>query len=443
MSCSRISRTGAGRCAALAGALALAALVTSPGCKSDSEPLTQAEVTLRFTSSTPGAATGATVLLDGRTITDSLVAPELRLVMDQGDHAVVVHKDCVEVTPSETLRVAVVAGEPMTVDFALRQLSGIQVLSSPEGLPVWLNGEPTGQVTPASLGCVPPGTHSVRVSPSGYGQTGFATQGDTIKSVVLGEGTESVRFDLTFVPRPQDRGVLFEIFTATFCPNCAPADHAASELDVDPAFDPEMLSIVQLHLWWAGTDPFFTDEIGARADYYRIEPSTSPHALFNGGDQVTGTFYPDLKETYRSKIQHTYGEPAKAGLYWTNARVEGNLIKGKLRFVAIEDLSGYGWPELIVFYAKDSVRITDPAQNPNNLEWIQGARDFLDPASLIEREAVAPGSFLDLDVSFDLDADPLPSFLDWSLGALRLVAFVQDGTSHEVIQCREVRLRRP
>ncbi len=409
----------------------------------DTGHLTQAPVALRFSSEIPGGTKGARVLLDGRVITDSLATAELDLIVDAGNHELIVHKDCVAVTPAETLAFVVRGGQPLALDFSLRPLSGLVIISEPEGLPIWLDDRPTGEVTPASLPCLPPGSHTVRVSPSAFGQTGFAAVGDTVKSVDLAEGIASLRFDLIFMPRPQPRGVLFEIFTSTYCPYCGPADQAAAELDADPAFARDRLSVTQIHLWWNGLDPLFNEVLGARADYYRIEPSTSPHAIFNGSDRVTGTSYPDLEEIYRTRISRTYGQPGKAGLYWTNPRLENGRIMGRLRFVAIADLSDHLSLDLRAFYAKDSLRITDPERNPNDLEFVQGARDYLEPIDLLAAGAVAPGSFLDVEVSFDLGIDELPSYIDSSAEALRLVAYVQDNSTLEVLQCRQVRVARP
>ncbi len=423
--------------------LSLLVAVCGAACMEDTGPLTQAPLTLRFSSEIPGAAKGTRVSVDGRTIADSLSSAQIDLIVDAGNHEIVVQKDCTAVIPAETLWVAVRGGEPRTLDFALRPETGLAVASEPEGLPIWLDGLPTGEVTPATLACLPPGSHTVRVSPSAFGQTGFAADGDTVKSIVLGEAVGSLRFDLTFTPRPQPRGVLLELFTSTYCPFCGPADQAATELDADPAFASERLSVTQIHLYWNGLDPLFNEDLGVRADYYRIEPATSPHAIFNGHDRVSGTLFPNIKDTYRARIANTYGRPAQAALYWTDARIEEDRIEGRLRFVAIEDLSAYPSLGLRVFYAKDSLRITDPVHNPNNLDFVQGAREYIDPIDLTSAGIVAPGSFLDLDVSFDLNADPLPAYIDSSAETLRLVAFVQDNASLEILQCRQVLLGSP
>jgi hypothetical protein len=424
------------------GLVPLAALIAATGCLPETDPPTHALVVVRISSETPGLAKGARVMADDLVLTDSLSTDQIELPLRAGLHKIVVHKDCVEVTPAETLTVAVEAEKPLTCDFHLRLKLGIQVDSDPSGMPIWLDGARTGEVTPAALTCVSQGDHVVRISPYEYGQTGYDVRGDTIQAITLGGETADARFDLTFTPRPQSRGVLFEIFTSTYCPNCGPADHAATELDNDPAFGRDRLSVVQVHLWWMGLDPLYNETLGARADFYRIEPSTSPHAFFNGRDKVTGTMYADIRETYRSKIMNTYGQPGVVGLYWIDPRVEGNRLEGRLRYIALEDLSAYTIPELSFFYAKDSLRITDPAQNPNNLDYVQGSRTYSDPIDLTAAGMLAPGRTMDIDVAYDLSIDHLPAFIDESASSLRLIAVVQDRSSREILQCRQVRIRR-
>jgi hypothetical protein len=140
---------------------------------------------------------------------------------------------------------------------------------------------------------------------------------------------------------------------------------------------------------------------------------------------------------------NTYGRPSRVGLYWIDPRLEGTLLKATLRYIAIEDISDMIWPELQAFYAKDSLRITEAEHNPNGLEWIQGARDYIDPVPLVDAGETSAGSVLDLEVAFDLAADLVPGYIDWPVRSLRLVAYVQDTSTKEILQCRQVSLRAP
>lgn len=445
MNCSRIS-SGAptARRIAAAGAvlLLLPLLVTFAGCDSSETKPTQAELTLRFFSEPAGASQGAAVYVDGAALTSSLAETELRIVLDAGDHTIVVWKDCAEITPAETLVVTLTAGQPATREIHVRQLSGLAVTSEPAGLPVLIGGEPSGLVTPASFGCMRPGTYDVRVSPSGAGRLGFALTGDTARTVVLGDDAEEVSFSLASAPRRQTRGMLFEIFTASECPNCPPADRVADELRAEPPYAGDDFALVHIHLYWNGTDPLFNNETGERASFYRINPAGAPVAFFNGDDKTEGILYPDLKQVYRTNIEETFRQDGAAGLYWSNARFDGDIVRASLRYVAIEDLSGYTLPTLCACMVKDSIRFVDPAHDPNNLQYIQGAREYVEPIDLAWEQKTSPGSVVDMEVAFDLGNETHPDYVDWPSGALRLVAFVQDFTSHEVLQCRQIGLNR-
>ncbi len=415
------------------------------GCRDDLGGPSASEITFHFISDTPAAAVGARVAVDGTLVSDSLAGGNIVLPLERGRHTVIVHKDCVEVAPAETLQVEVMPSHPASVDFHFRQLLGLQVVSSPSGFPVYVDGVATGQVTPASLACLAPGAHQVRISPTGPEQTGYAAVGDTLREILLGDSAAVVSFDLSFTPRPQSRGVLFEIFTSTYCPNCAPADFVTDTLAVDPDFDPAMLSIAHIHLYWNGFDPLHNLELAARSDYYRIMESTAPNAYFNGLDKTTGTLYPDLKAIYKENIRHTYGQSGRIALYWIEPRVEGHLLRATLRYIALEDVSEYFTPNLCAFYAKDRMVITDPNLNPNHLEYVQGARHYIPSVPLVrdnpDSSLTAAGRTIDVPVTFDLDEDQ-PASIDWSSGELRLVAYVQDDATKEILQCRQVKLVR-
>lgn len=436
MNCSPISR----QAALLLLGFALTAWSAGSGCKDDLDEPTLAEVTLRFVSETPGAAQGAQVWVDGEPIALNLQEETLSTVLSEGDHTIVVMKDCAEVSPAETLRVAIVGGRPATFEWRIGVLSGLQVTSEPSGLPVYLNGAPTALVTPASFGCLDPGTYEVSVHPSAGGITGFTATGDSVKTVQLGTATEEVAFDFDFVALPQKRGVLIEIFTATFCPNCPPADEAVDVLDTDPEFEPNWVAGVQLHVSWGGTDPLYNAAVDERLAVYGVDGNSAPHALFNGGQKITGSNLPDIEAAYRERVRTTYGQDAKAAIYWIDPRIEDGMLRGTLRFVAIEDIDLAAGLELHAFYGKDSLTLSD--RNPFRLERIQGARAYIEPI-LLEGRALEAGAHRDVDVEFDYEADVLQSYVHWDSRALRLVGFVQDPATKEVLQVREVHLRAP
>jgi hypothetical protein len=442
LSCSPTSRPAAavpgllppGGLGRLAGALVMlaAALYTLPGCKDDLADPTEAQVHIRFVSSEAGLGEGARVTLDGTLIRSSLAEAQIDTLLSAGPHTIVFSKTCVAVEPSDTLSIQVEAGVSQDAVFNLSPASNVLVIDSdPAGLPFRLNGEPAGQ-TPASFVCLEPGPYEVSIPSAAIAREGFdLAGGDTLQVVqVPVEGRVDADFTFSYAPREQIRGVLLELFTATLCPNCPKADEAAEDLENDPAFQADALAAVQVHLRWMGSDPFYTQEIEDRVTLYGGDQS-APYALFSGQEKVAGSSTPDLLSLYKSKVLLTYGQPAQVGLYWSDVDLDGDQLTAHLRFVAIDDLASFEQLRLHAFVAKDSLI----AMNPYDVPDFDGVvRDYIEPVSL---DGVrAEGSYLDRTVEFNLAWDS-----DWETPALHLVGFVQEMTTHEIIQCREVRLQ--
>jgi hypothetical protein len=370
-------------------------------------------------------------------LVDSLESDHYHTLLEEGAHTVVIRQECAAVEPADSLVITVRAARSELLEFTLRSLSAVlTVESDPEGLPISIDGVPTGRVTPADLLCVEPGRHDVSVRPPKA--LGFTLEGDTTSVVEMGTEDELTRFEFSFDPLPQQRGVLVELFTATYCPNCPPADHAIDHLEHDPIFEADWLSCVEVHVRWGGTDPFYTPQIGERVLFYGDDQS-APYVWFNGDQKTAGSAHEDLEELYRAKIETTYGQDATVGLYWEDVRVEDGILLGGLRLVAIEDLSGYAEPVLHAFYAKDSLRVE---QDPFGVGYYQGVvRSYAEPIDLRTVGAISAGSVHDCGVQFDLSLDTAP-VLEPSHSA-KVVAFVQDMATREVLQCRETRLRLP
>ncbi len=430
MSCSRTSNRAA-----------LALLLLAVGlfsCKDDLADPTRAFVELRFHADPPSLMHGAQVWLDGERWIDSLAVDAIGSTLEEGSHTIVVRKDCVQVLPADSIEIVVEGGRPQDHDFTLQAGGAVlTVVSTPPGLAVSVDGAPTGQVTPCAFPCIATGSHEVGVEPpSGIG---FQIEGETARTVeVPSDGSVEAAFAFSSTPLPQSRGVMLELFTATFCPNCPPADHALDALRRDPAFEEGKMAALEVHLSWGGTDPFHTEEIAVRrvSYYYGNDPQSAPIAYFNGGDRIVGSNLPDIEEAYRQRIASIYGTEAGVGLYWSNARVEGSSLRGSLRIVAIQDISGFSQPELIAYYATDSL---EAEQDPFDVGLYNGViRDYSDAIDLKEAGVTAPGSFLDADFAFDLSIDSAPTNRP-----LRLGAFVQDRPSKQVLQIREAGAVRP
>jgi hypothetical protein len=267
---------------------------------------------------------------------------------------------------------------------------------------------------------------------------GFAISGDSLQSVDIPTGGSSeLSFPFTFQALPQIRGVMLELYTYCLCPNCPKADAAVTSLEKDLGFDQEAFSGAQIHIQALG-DPLYNDNLDlSRMRYYEGDLfDHAPIAYFNGLDRYDGSSG-DVLGAYRTRVEATYGQQGKAALYWRNVRVEGSTLLGDLRFVAIEDLSGYGRPELFVFYAKNGVTV-DPPQNSLVPLFDDVARKYGTWIDLERRGVLGENSYLDLPVSFDLGEDNARYAVP--ADSLKLVGFVQDSTSKEIIQVREMRV---
>lgn len=426
MNSSRISR--------LAAAILILAAGWVTGCEDNLQKPTSAEVRLTFRPDVAGLETGAEVWIDGTLVVDSLTTRSLEYLLPAGEHRIVVRQDCVQVLPADTVVVPVLAGHSQDVDIYLKTRSAtLSVTSDPVGLSIMLDGRETGRVTPTAFTCVEPGSHQVIVRPGN--SVGFDVVGDTLKSVEV-SGTENSEAAFTFEhnPLPQMRGTLIELMTSSYCPNCPVADRAAEGIVSDPIFQDDALALITLHVKWGGMDPFHNDAINGRLIHYSETGDAAPIAYFNGLHKTIGSSFPDLEQKYRGYIAETYGQEGAAGLYWSNVRIEGNQLRGDLRCITIDDLDDYDKPQLLMWYAKDSL-IAVP--DPFHFGHFNGvARDYAPVIDLKETGHANAGDWIDTSVMFDISSDT-----NHPTANLRLVAVVEDATTLEILQCRQVRIR--
>jgi len=108
-------------------------------------------------------------------------------------------------------------------------------------------------------------------------------------------GIQSVRSE----EPTEDRTVLLELFTETWCGPCKNADLATDELREDLTSD-EFL-ILEYHFDQSG-DPFYTDETNARFNQY-YSFNSWPSAMFNGNQEDVGSGeIKEVKDRYRDHI---------------------------------------------------------------------------------------------------------------------------------------------
>jgi hypothetical protein len=329
-------------------ALALVVLLAAagPGCRDDVVQPTLGRIDVRIEG-----ASGAEVYLDGEYVGTDPKAPLGPI--PAGSHVVGVVRECFETLPSREVAVEVIAGEITSAGFVLeaRDFGSAAVSGADE-----LTGEPvpgaeilvetapgvftgTGRLTPAVVDSLPCGTTRFRLRKAEY-----ADSPPVVARIDTGARTD-VRVELGPL-----HGVLAEMTTYTFCPNCPPS---VDELDAIQAAYPEV-SVVEWHT--ASSFPFYDDRWKAREVYYTGVPIGTWPALI-----VQGMADSILVGSSSSTLQHYWplverarqecGGPCPVALSadavigagqsvvtarvkWRHGTLPGAL---KLRFVLLED----------------------------------------------------------------------------------------------------------
>ncbi len=391
-------------------------------------------LTMNFHPQSEGLERGTKIFLDGTLVEDSLQAPTFNIVVEPGTHTVRygAPDSCTTFDP-DSVTLVIAPRDTPTLDVSVATVGSLTVESTPSGLPVFLDGAPRG-TTPALIRCVT-GHHDVKVSPPP--SLGFSVTGDSLQSVdvPLG-GSVELPFLFSYQALPQIRGMMLELYTYCLCPNCPKSDAALASLEADSSYQADAFCGAQIHINALG-DPLYNANLeDSRMRYYAPDLfDHAPIAYFNGQGRYDGSSG-DVLGAYKTRVDLTYGQTGKAALYWQNVRVdENNILRGDLRFVAVQDLSTYDRPELFVFYAKNGVTV-DPPQNTLVALFDDVARKYGTWIDLRRRDVLAENSHLDLPVAFDLGEDN-PRYTV-PPDSLKLVGFVQDSTSKEIIQVREM-----
>jgi hypothetical protein len=396
-------------------------------------------LTVQLHPQVQGLQTGARIWLDGDLVASDIADTMLAWTLEPGDHVLrYEHEDpCVAMDPPGPTTLHLVARERPTIDVSIATNGAIVITSNTPGSQVRVDGEPRG-TAPVTVNCLDEGAHEVVCIPP-PASLGFAVTGDTLRTVALTSGqAETATFEFAYAPRPQTRGALLELFSYPRCPNCPASDHAIDSLEADPIYEPSAFAGTTIQIDAAG-NPLYNDNIRlTRVAFYNV-PNQAPIAFFNGLDRKDGSNF-DVVPYYREKINQTYGQTGRVALYWNNISVEGSLLRGDLRSIALDDLSApNSYPRLYVYWAKDGI-VLPPTHDPYHVGHFNGvARKYNAPIDLKAANAATVGSVLDRAIEFDMSEDTGT----FPYQGLKLVAFVQDSVSMEILQVREIRINYP
>lgn len=428
----------------LLGAAGLCALGS---CKDEISPPTLGTVEIRLASPTSGGAEGARIYWSDSVLVASTSEETYRFVLPSGIQIIRVEKDCSTISPEAARNVQVEPGRETTVSWEILPGRAIEVVSTMRGARIRLDGRDTGRSTPTTLSCVTSGTHQVSVSL--FGATAI---GDSMKTVEVGEAGVRVDFDLE--PEPQARTALLELFTATYCPNCGPADAAAESLWTRLGPEDGYIGLQSHTRWPPRLDSLATPTTIERNMFYGdLEGSPGgglPAAMVAGIhkkhsagagniEEIVG-WYTELVDRIRyTDPVNRIPAPSPIAFHWLSAgRDPGARAYGRVRVVCVQELPEPATMMLMVAFYKSG--LSTPAYH--GVETFQHVvREYRSFGSAASLGLAHRGDWADVDLEFLLGNDRRPSGSLWSEKSMGLVVFLQEtGPSKEILQAAHVRL---
>jgi hypothetical protein len=247
-----------------------------------------------------------------------------------------------------------------------------------------------------------------------------------------------------------DRVVLFELFTGAECPPCVAADVAFDALE--KTYKPSDVVLLEYHVHVPGPDPLTNADTWARLEYYKQIQGT-PTAFFDGkmvrggGGSLAGG--PKSYSLFRDSINPELEKNAEAKIELSATR-QGNDLnikatvsdlaktgeKIRLRFALVEDHVRYAGGNGQRFHhcvvrsflgGVNGLALTNKSSDQSakvNLDELRGKlNEYLD------NFVKTPGA------EFPRPDRPM------SLKGLRVVAFVQDDATNEVLQAAQVEIK--
>ncbi len=269
------------------------------------------------------------------------------------------------------------------------------------------------------------------------------------------EVTDKIKkLDLSLKPEPfagrngkSDRTVLVELFTGAQCPPCVAADLAFDALG--KAYKPSEVLLLEYHLHVPRPDPLANDETDERANYYgKTIISGTPTILFNGtpGAEGGGTREEaeDKYDEYAAAINPLLELPSELKVAATATMKDGKIDvtaevtapakpeeRLRLRIALVEDKVDYAGTNGI-------------AEHHNVVRaFIGGADGFAVKDKTFKTTASVDVEDLKKELKKYLDKyaekKPFPTKdQPLELKNLKVVAFVQNQETHEVLQATAV-----
>jgi hypothetical protein len=347
-----------------------------------------------------------------------------------------VEKDCSTVSPEAARNIQVEPGRGTVVSWEILPGTAIEVVSTMRGARIRLDGLDTGRTTPATLSCVASGTHRVAVS-----LLGATAIGDSAKTVEVSEAGVRVAFDLE--PLPQARTALLEIFTATYCPNCGPADAAAESLWTRLGPENGYVGLQSHTRWPPHPDSLATPTTLVRNTFYgNLEENGLPVAMVAGIHKKQGAGTGNTEEIvgwYAELVDRVRPTPPAVAFYWLSTHREpGVRARGRVRVVCLRELVEPATLMLMAASYKNGLS----TMGIHGVETFRHVvREYQALGSAASLGLAHRGDWADVDLRFPLWDDRRPGGSLWSEAEMGLVVFLQEtGASKEILQAAHVRL---
>ena len=243
-----------------------------------------------------------------------------------------------------------------------------------------------------------------------------------------------------------DRIVLVELFTGAECPPCVAADKAFDALG--KAFKPGEVILLEYHLHVPGPDPLTNPATISRSRFYKDVVEGTPTILLNGkpGPEGGGPAEagPEVYDTFAEAVEPLLEKPAGAKIALT-AKKKGNKIdiradvtdaaktgdEVRLRLVLVEDEVSYKGGNKVATHhhvvrafpggTEGTVLKDKTTKKTVTVDLDDVRKEANDHLDLVAKKAAFPNKERPMEMK-----------------KLKIVAFVQDDDSGEILQATQV-----
>jgi hypothetical protein len=267
------------------------------------------------------------------------------------------------------------------------------------------------------------------------------------------EGYQENLKNLPFTPekapaRKGNQAVLVELFTGAMCPPCVAADLAFDGLE--KTFPPKEVVLLQYHLHIPGPDALTNPDSEARSRYYGDSLQGTPTIFFNGKSEAGGG---GSREGAKGKYQEYLGVLSPLLDQKAKAKIKAEAVRDGDKIKITAHVSGLEKPGEKVKLRLALVQEWARYPGGNGLSYHSrvvrampgGSAGFALAKGADKHTATVNLGELRKELKKYLEGmekrRPFPAQLPLKLRDLRVVAFVQDDDTQQVLQAVEVAVK--